>query len=113
MQKVKVQAIAFQIIAEVESTRAMYKEAIRVMKEDKDLKTANQILNEAKELTVLSRTKHLELLQKEVEGEAVAVNLMLTHATELLACNELFEFMCDEMIDMYTRIDKMEKKLGN
>lgn len=113
MQSAKVQGIAFQIIAEVESARTMYKEAIRVMKEDKDLKTANQILDEAKELAVISRTKHLDLLQKEVEGEAVVVNLMLTHATELLACNETFEFMCEEMLEMYYKIDNIEKKLGN
>jgi cellobiose PTS system EIIA component len=68
--------ISFQIISAVGTARSYYIEAIQVAKTG-DFKGASQLILEGDEFFLEGHQAHFDLIQKEAEGDAVVMNLLI------------------------------------
>ncbi len=100
----KMQTIAFQIIADVGSAKAMYLEAIRVAKEENDFEAAKQFINDGVELATKAHSHHFEIVQNEANGQVVPFSIMLMHAEDQLLTTEVIKMMAEEVIDLHKKI---------
>lgn len=100
--------VAFQIIASVGTARSCYIDAIQKAKAC-DFEGAEAVIAEGDEAFVEGHDAHSTLLQKEAEGNDV-VCLLVLHAEDQLMSAEGFKTIALEMIDLYKRIDALEKK---
>ena len=95
---------AFQIIAGVGTARSLYIEAIHAAK-DGDFERAEQCMEEGGAAFLEGHDAHTKLVQQEAAGDAIAMNIMLTHAEDQLMSAEGFKIIAEEMIDLCRRID--------
>ncbi len=105
MEKLEqMQAVAFQIIAEVGSAKSMYMEAIRIAKEDNDFKAAREMIKEGQELAASAHSHHFGLVSQEANGEVLTFSIMLMHAEDQLLTTEVVKLMAEELIDVHERL---------
>ena len=98
---------AFQIISAVGTARSSYIEAIAKAKAG-DYEAAQERIKEGDENFALGHDAHAGLLQKEAEGEN-AVSLLILHAEDQLMSAEGFKIIAQEFIDIYQRLDTLNK----
>lgn len=99
----------FEIITNVGSARSYCIEAIAYAK-DADFEQATQSLKDADEAFKLGHYAHADLIQKEASGESVPISLILLHAEDQLMSAEGFKIVAKEFVELYQRIESMEKK---
>lgn len=102
----QMQAVAFQIIAEVGTAKSMYMEAIRVAKEEQDFEAARKLIEEGIELATSAHSHHFEIVQKEAQGEALPFSIMLMHAEDQLLTTEVIKTMAEELIVVHEKLAK-------
>lgn len=98
---------AMQIISNVGAARSNYIEAIQEAKKG-NYEAAEQLIAEGDEVFAEGHDAHLKLLQQEAEGKSV-VMLLILHAEDQLMSAEGFKIIANELIDVYKRLDKIEK----
>ncbi len=107
MEKLEqMQAVAFQIIAEVGSAKSMYMEALRIAKEEADFTAARELLIEGQELAASAHSHHFELVSQEANGEQLTFSLMLMHAEDQLLTTEVIKTMVEELIIVHEQLAK-------
>ena len=99
--------IAFQIISSVGTARSSYIEAIQEVKQ-KNYDRAKELIEEGDKTFIEGHDAHLKLLQEEAEGKS-AVSLLVLHAEDQLMSAEGFKLIALEFLDVYKRIDSLEK----
>lgn len=101
---------AFEIISAVGTARSSYIEAIQKAKAG-DFDGAKQMITEGDDMFVQGHHAHAKLLQVEAEnGQGSAVSLIILHAEDQLMSAEGFKTIALEFIDLYQRLEKLEKK---
>ena len=100
--------VAFQIISAVGTARSCYIEAIQEAKQ-KNYDRAKEHIEEGDKSFVEGHDAHLKLLQDEAEGKSTT-SLLVLHAEDQLMSAEGFKLIALEFIDVYHRIDALEKK---
>ncbi|MBO4402047.1 MAG: PTS lactose/cellobiose transporter subunit IIA [Selenomonadaceae bacterium] len=101
---------AFEIISAVGTARSSYIEAIQRAKAG-DFEEAKKMIAEGDEMFVQGHHAHAGLLQVEAEqGQGSAVSLIILHAEDQLMSAEGFKTIALEFIDLYQRLEKIEKK---
>lgn len=98
---------AMQIISNVGTARSCYIEAIQEAKKG-HYDEAEKLISEGDEAFAEGHDAHLQLLQKEAEGNNV-VMLLILHAEDQLMSAEGFKIIANELIDVYKRFDKVAK----
>ena len=58
--------------------------------------------------THISNDAHLKILQEEAEGQSV-VMLLILHAEDQLMSAECFKIIANEFIEVYKRLEKLQK----
>ena len=101
--------VAFQIISAVGTARSCYIEAIQEAKQ-KNYDRAKELIEEGDKSFVEGHDAHLKLLQDEAEGKSTTTSLLVLHAEDQLMSAEGFMLIALEFIDVYHRIDALEKK---
>jgi len=101
--------VAFQIISAVGTARSCYIEAIQEAKQ-KNYDRAKELIEEGDKSFVEGHDAHLKLLQEEAEGKGATTSLLVLHAEDQLMSAEGFKLIALEFIDVYHRIDALEKK---
>lgn len=99
--------VAFQIISSVGTARSSYIEAIQEAK-NKNYGRAKELIEEGDQAFIEGHDAHLKLLQEEAEGKSI-VSLLILHAEDQLMSAEGFKQIALEFIDVYQRIDALEK----
>ena len=89
--------ISFQIISMVGTARSCYIEAIKASRIGR-FEEAEKLLKEGAEAFSQGHKCHMQLLQKESQGESVQVNLLLMHAEDQLMSAENFKILAEEFI---------------
>ena len=97
---------AMQIISNVGTARSSYIEAIQLAKEAK-YEEAEAIIKEGDVSFAEGHDAHLQLLQKEAEGNNV-VMLLILHAEDQLMSAEGFKIIATELIDVYKRLNNLQ-----
>lgn len=101
---------AFEIISAVGTARSSYIEAIQRAKAG-EFEEAKKMIAEGDEMFVQGHHAHAGLLQVEAEkGQGSAVSLIILHAEDQLMSAEGFKTIALEFIDLYQRLEKIEKK---
>ncbi len=99
--------IAFQIISAVGTARSSYIEAIQEAKKG-NFEGAEKLIAEGDEVFVEGHDAHAKLLQEEANGNSV-VSLLILHAEDQLMSAEGFKTIAQEFIDLYKRVQALEK----
>lgn len=102
-----IELISFQIISTVGAARSSYIEAIQEAKLG-HIDEAKALIKEGETLFIQGHHAHASLIQKEANGELTITSLLLIHAEDQLMSAESFKIIAEEMIDLYTRIIKLE-----
>lgn len=97
-----------EIVSCAGAARNAYVEAIAEAKA-KNYDRCNILIAEANELYAKSHRIHSELVQNEAGGDKVELSLLLTHAQDILMSADSFKILCDEFVDLYRRIDDLER----
>ena len=88
--------------------RNAYIEAIAEVKA-KNYERCNELVAKGNELYVKAHRMHSLMLHQESNLEDLQVTLLTTHGQDILMSAECFKILCDEFIDLYRRIDELEK----
>ena len=94
-----------EIISSVGQARSLYIEAIQ------EAKSKNELVRKGNEQYAKGHRIHQRLVQEEAGGNPVDLNLLLTHAQDLLMSAESFKILCDEFVDLYRKFDELEEKI--
>ena len=98
---------AFEIISSVGTARSSYIESIQEEKKG-NYDRAKELIAEGDESFAQGHDAHLKLLESEANGEN-PVCLLILHAEDQLMSAEAFKNIAFEFIDVYKRLDKLEK----
>ncbi|MFR9117859.1 MAG: PTS lactose/cellobiose transporter subunit IIA [Merdibacter sp.] len=99
----KLAETCFRIIAEVGLARSNFIDAIEAIKHG-DETEAQRLTKEGEEHFHTGHRMHSELIQKEANGEGVAMNLFLVHAEDILMSAEAFKIISQQFMDLYKEI---------
>jgi len=94
------EAISFQIISAVGTTKSKFMLAIEEAKNG-DFKTSKRLIGEGEECFVLGHKAHMELLTEYASGEKVIPDLLLMHAEDQIMSAENIKLMAEELINLY------------
>ena len=99
-----------EIISSVGQARSLYIEAIQEAK-SKNYGQCNELVRKGNEQYAKGHRIHQRLVQEEARGNPVDLNLLLTHAQDLLMSAGSFKILCDEFVDLYRKFDELEEKI--
>lgn len=99
-----------EIITNVGQARNYYLEAIQEAK-SKHYEECNACIKKGNEAYQKGHHIHQTLIQEEAGGNHIDVDILLTHAQDQMMSAESFKILCDEFIDLYRRMDDLEKKI--
>lgn len=101
----KMQEVAFQMIAAVGSAKSSYMEAVYLSRESK-FDEALEKVNEGDEIFADAHVLHLDLVQKEAEGQALPFSLLLMHAEDQMLTTEVVKLMAVEVLELRKEMSK-------
>ena len=97
--------IAFNIIATVGTARSSYINAIDEAAEG-NFEKAEELIKEGQEAFTRGHDAHAQLLVKTAQGEAVTMDLLLTHAEDQLMSAEAFGILAERFVTLYKKLAK-------
>ncbi|MCE4049617.1 MULTISPECIES: PTS lactose/cellobiose transporter subunit IIA [Bacillaceae] len=98
----------FTIISNVGMAKSLVMEALYAAKKG-EYELAEQKLKESQNFFLISHKTHSALIQREANGESLPFSLLFMHAEDQLMSAETTYELVKEMIDMYKRLDVIEK----
>ncbi len=96
------------MIAASGTARSMYIEAVYLAKKGQ-FKQARKHFEEAEQYNRQGHDIHFKLLQKEANGESIPFKLLISHTESILMSAEEMKVLAEELIDVYERLEKLEK----
>lgn len=96
----KTQEIAMMIIANSGEANGLAFKAIRVMRKEKDLAKAKELLSEANKYVHEAHLSQTELLTMSATGQEVDVDVLLIHSQDHLMTTMLAVELIEEMVEM-------------
>lgn len=106
----ELEQLAFTIILHAGNARSSAMEAISFAK-CFEFEEAQIKLVESKEELTLAHQEQTTLLQQDAAGEATVLSIILIHAQDHLMSAITVKDLANEMIDMYEKIQRLEKSI--
>lgn len=103
-----IEEIIFSIIIHGGNARAKAYEALRFA-QDGDFIKAKESLDDAEKEIKQAHSIQTNIIQKEASGEKVKMTVLFVHAQDHLMTAISEKGLIENMIDLYERIDKLEK----
>lgn len=101
--------ISFEIISTVGTAKSCFIEAIQEAKL-KNFKRSAELLAEGDAYFTEGHRKHVQLIQKEAQGEETKPNLLLIHAEDQLMSAEAFRIIAEELIEIHQALQDLRNK---
>jgi Phosphotransferase system cellobiose-specific component IIA len=95
--------IAFNIIATVGTARSNYIGAIDAAAEG-NFEEAEKLIKEGQDAYVEGHDAHAKLLTQTAQGNAVTMDLLLTHAEDQLMSAEAFGILAERFVTLYKKV---------
>lgn len=95
----EMQAVAFQIIAQVGQAKSLYVEAMYLSREGK-FDEASSKIKEGDEAFNTAHHAHFDLVQREASGEELTFSLLLMHAEDQMLTTETLKILALEIIEL-------------
>lgn len=96
----QMQAIAFQIIAQVGTAKSMYLESLQLVKKN-EYAEADKLFAEAEEVYAEGHKLHFDIVTAEAKGEKQTFSVLFMHAEDQLLSCETIKILCEELIIIY------------
>ncbi len=103
-----IETICCSMIAASGTARSMYIEAVYLAKKGQ-FEQARKHFEEAEQYNRQGHDIHFKLLQKEANGESIPFKLLISHTESILMSAEEMKVLAEELIDVYERLEKLEK----
>lgn len=104
-----IELICFQMISALGQARSSFMEALKAVQED-DFEKAEQLIEEGTNYRVKGHDVHFQLLQKESQGEATQLPLLLVHAEDQLMSSEVLEVLAKELLATHRKLNQFQRK---
>lgn len=101
--------IAFEIIANVGTSRGLYIEAVQEAKAG-NFDRAQELMAQGKETFVEGHHAHADLLEWQGEGLFWKSNIFLLHAEDQLMAADAFETIASELICVHKELKELKEK---
>ena len=98
-----------EMVSNAGAARNAYIEAIAEVK-SKNYERCNELVAQGNELYVKAHRMHTSMLHHVSSEQEFQATLLMTHGQDILMSAECFKILCDEFIDLYRRIDELEKQ---
>lgn len=112
MNEVDYQETAFQLILSAGNAKSLAFKAIKQAK-SAEFEAAYKSIEEAEKELETVHALQFGLIQKEAEGEKNDISVLLIHSQDHFMDSLLAKDMAKEFIQLYERMSKVEKILGN
>lgn len=103
-----IEEIIFSIIIHGGNARAKSYDALRFAQKG-EFGKAQEMLDEADEELKQAHNVQTDIIQKEAAGEKVDISVLFVHAQDHLMTAIAEKALIENMIDLYKRIDNLEK----
>ncbi len=100
----EMEMILFELISTVGTAKSCFMEALSEAKEG-NFEKAKELIKDGDKVFVEGHHKHLSLIQQEASGKGVTFSLLLLHAEDQLMSAENVKILCEEVIELYRKID--------
>lgn len=97
--------VAFQLIAQAGDAKSEAMRAVKAAREG-SFEEAETLLKSASEKNGQAHNLQFDMVQQEVSGSPVDVNIILVHAQDHLTMAQMMCEMAEEMIEVYKKIQK-------
>lgn len=104
----ELEQISFTIIASVGTAKSNFMEAMYAARKG-EYDKARALIEEGEAHRIKGHEAHFELIQKEANGESVAIGILLMHAEDQLMASETIKIMAEEFIHNYSEIEALRK----
>ena len=111
MTKEQIELTSFNIIAHAGNALDYFHKAIEQSKRG-DFDGAEECMGEGKKCMTEAHRVQTQLLTQEANNEEIQVSVILLHSQDHLMTTLNFERLATEFIEMYKRIIRLEKNLG-
>lgn len=105
MEKQELQAISFQLVANVGEASAHFSDAIQYAREGK-FEDAENEMSAANECIIRAHESQTDLLRAEVSGEEIEFSLLLVHAQDHLMTTITFGRLAEEFVRLYREVHR-------
>ena len=98
---------SLEIISETGLARSFYIDAINAAKKG-NFEESENLLKIGEKHFVLGHTAHTKLVQKEAAGEPILINILLSHAQDMLMSAETFKLIALEIIELHKQLQSFK-----
>lgn len=104
----ELEEVIFGLIVNSGEARSLSFEALKSAK-DGDFEKAKEFQDLASKKSIETHKVQTDLIQKEAQGENIAVSLLMVHAQDHLMTSILAKELINEIIYLHEKVDKLEK----
>lgn len=103
--------VAMQIIASAGDGKGLAFDSLEAAKSG-DFTKAYELLKNSEDASLDAHKAQTELLIADANGEKTPIDVLLVHSQDHLMTSILAQELIKELIQLYQRVDELEKKLG-
>lgn len=104
-----IELLNFQIISNVGDAKSSLFEALKASREER-FEDAEKFIKDAEDSLGIAHEIHVDLLQKETQGEPIVITLLLMHAEDQMMTTEMLRDITNEMLLMHKKYSGICKK---
>jgi cellobiose PTS system EIIA component len=101
----RMQEIAFEIISSIGEAKTFYMNAINLASENR-IEEAKEAVVQGNAAFAGAHDKHLEIIQREANGEQLPFSVLFIHSEDQLMSTELIRDMANQLIKVYEQLHK-------
>lgn len=107
MEEEEYQLLYFQMIAAAGESKSAYMEALQEVKE-KNFEKADELIKEGAKHFSIVHDMHMDLLQKECEGDKIEFSVLMVHVEDQMMSVEVVKILVLEFYELYKLIFSKE-----
>lgn len=101
----KMQEISFEIISSIGDAKVFYMNAIELAGKNQ-IQEAREAVAQGNAALAGAHDKHLEIIQREADGEQLPFSALFLHSEDQLMSTELIREMAEQLIKVYEQLYK-------
>ncbi|WP_243125446.1 PTS lactose/cellobiose transporter subunit IIA [Clostridium amazonitimonense] len=96
----EMEGLIFEIIAHTGEARGYVFDALKAAKEG-DFEKAKELMEKSEEESRIAHNVQTKLIQEEINGEGVQINMLLVHAQDQIMTAMSEQYLVAQMIELY------------
>ncbi|MCI1859541.1 MAG: PTS lactose/cellobiose transporter subunit IIA [Sporolactobacillus sp.] len=100
-----IEKIAFELISIAGTAKSYFMDALSEAKQG-NFQISKQLIKKGNKYFLAGHHRHTQVVQRESNGDKIAINLLLIHAEDQLMSVETVKILSEELIELYEKISK-------